>query len=123
MCYNSRTEQLEIIGGKIVDSAGCEYMYDNVKNELLDDAKPKPAVVKQPPLAFRVREVKADATTAATAAAVTAATAAAAGTGATPVPAPTPVTMVLTPFVANTSTINYQSKASAKLWKQSSKGL
>jgi hypothetical protein len=31
--------------------------------------------------------------------------------------------MVLTPFVANTSTIDYQTKASAKLWKQSSKGL
>jgi hypothetical protein len=31
--------------------------------------------------------------------------------------------MALTPFVANTSTIDYQTKAGAKLWKQSSKGL
>jgi hypothetical protein len=31
--------------------------------------------------------------------------------------------MALTPFIANTSTIDYQSKAGAELWKQSSKGL
>jgi hypothetical protein len=31
--------------------------------------------------------------------------------------------MALTPFVANTSTIDYQTKAGAELWKQSSKGL
>jgi hypothetical protein len=50
-------------------------------------------------------------------------TAVAAGSGATATTTATMVTMALTPFIANTSTIDYTSKAGAKLWKQSSKGL
>jgi hypothetical protein len=115
---------LQLNGGNIVDSSGHVYTYDNAKDELLDDAKPA-AVVNSLSTAFQVRVVRADATTAATATAVT--------TALLPqwqlqalvlLPAAaTPVTMALTPFIANTSTINYQSKAGAKLWKQSSKGL
>jgi hypothetical protein len=118
-------EQLQLVRGKIVNSSGHEYMYDNARNKLLNVAMPA-IVVRQPPLSFQVREVIADAMTAATATAVTtvaAATVGAASTGATLPPAPTPVTMALTPFIANTSTIVYQSKAGAELWKQSSKGL
>jgi hypothetical protein len=116
------TEQLEIIGGNIVDSA-------NRNDVLLNNDGMPPNRVKQPPLGLRVREVQTDAaieaTVAATTAAVTAATTTT--TSATPAPVPVPattaVTMVLTAFVANTSTIDYQTKAGAKLWKQSSKGL
>jgi nucleoid-associated protein YgaU len=62
---------------------------------------------------------------AATTAAMTAATTTTTSATPAPVPAPaaTAVTMALTPFVANTSTIDYQTKAGAELWKQSSKGL
>jgi hypothetical protein len=115
------TERLVIIAGNILDSANNVYNYDRANDVLLDDASP-PNLIQQPPTGFRVREAQADAVREATAAAVTAATAATPSPAPAPAPAPAaaPVTMALTPFVANTSTIDYQTKAGAELWKQSS---
>jgi hypothetical protein len=117
-------ERLVIVAGNILDSANNVYTYDRVNDVLLDNATP-PNPVQQPPTGMRVREAKADAVREATAAAVTAVTTTTPSPTPAPAPAPAaaPVTMALTPFVANTSTINYQTKAGAELWKQSSKGL
>jgi hypothetical protein len=121
-------ERLVIVAGNILDSANNVYIYDRVNDVLTDDATPANRI-QQPPTGLRVREAQADAVREAVREATAAAVAAA--TTATPIPAPAPapapaaapVTMALTPFVANTSTIDYQTKAGAELWKQSSKGL
>jgi hypothetical protein len=121
---NVRTERLVVIAGNILDSANNIYNYNSANDVLFDNATPANPV-QQPPIGLRVREARADAVLEATAAAVAAATTTTPSPAPAPVPAPAaaPVTMVLTPFVANTSTIDYQTKAGAKLWKQSSKGL
>jgi hypothetical protein len=117
-------ERLVIIAGNIVDSAYNVYNYDRANDALLDDASP-PNCIQQPPIGLRVREAQADTVREATAVAVAVATTTTPSPTPAPMPAPAaaPVTMALTPFVANTSTIDYQTKASAELWKQSSKGL
>jgi hypothetical protein len=122
------TERLVIVSGNILDSANNVYIYDRVNDVLTDNATP-PNPIQQPPTGLRVREAQADAVREAVREATAAAVAAATATTPSPAPAPAPapaaapVTMALTPFVANTSTIDYQTKAGAELWKQSSKGL
>jgi hypothetical protein len=122
------TERLVIVAGNILDSANNIYIYDRVNDVLTDDATPANHI-QQPPTGLRVREAQADAVREAVREATAAAVAAASTTTPSPAPAPAPapaaapVTMALTPFVANTSTIDYQTKAGAELWKQSSKGL
>jgi hypothetical protein len=122
------TEQLVIVAGNILDSANNVYIYDRVNDVLTNDATPANHI-QQPPTGLRVREAQADAVCQAVREATAVAVAATTTTTPSPAPAPAPapgaapVTMALTPFVANTSTIDYQTKAGAELWKQSSKGL